>query len=104
MSYGDKELKEAQINFLVKGAKTLEAENAALRERAEKAEADCAGMRATFDLRWKADMRAIKAWQEKTGEELVWPDHADLCVWLLAKLAAADRLIEALDGKAGGLK
>jgi hypothetical protein len=40
-------------------------------------------MEATFDLRWKADMRAIKRWRKETGEELVGPDHADLCVWLL---------------------
>lgn len=40
-----------------------------------------------FDMRWKADMRAIKRWQEETGEELTWPDHADLCVWLMKKLA-----------------
>jgi hypothetical protein len=40
----------------------------------------------TFDLRWKADMRAIKIWQKKTGRKLVWPDHADLVVWLLEQL------------------
>lgn len=42
----------------------------------------------SFDLRWKADMRAIKRWQaEKPAErELVWPDHADLCVWLMGRL------------------
>jgi hypothetical protein len=39
---------------------------------------------ASFNLRWKADMRAIKRWQEAhPGNELTWPDHADLCVWLL---------------------
>lgn len=43
-------------------------------------------MKATFDLRWKADMRAIKRWQKETGRKMVWPDHADLCVWLLEKL------------------
>jgi hypothetical protein len=40
-------------------------------------------LQATFDLRWKADMRAIKTWQAAhPGNELVWPDHADLCTWL----------------------
>lgn len=39
-----------------------------------------------FDLRWKADMRAIKRWQAATGRTLTWPDHADLCVWLLGEL------------------
>src|ERR1035437_7587040 len=34
-------------------------------------------LQATFDLRWKADMRAIKRWQAAhPGKELVWPDHA----------------------------
>lgn len=36
-----------------------------------------------FDLRWEADMRAIKAWQEAhPGNDLIWPDHVDLVVWL----------------------
>lgn len=51
------------------------------RLREELAERD-----ASFNLRWKADMRAIKRWQEATGRTLVWPDHADLCVWLLEQL------------------
>lgn len=43
----------------------------------------------SFDLRWKADMRAIKRWQEAhPGNDLVWPDHADLCVWLMEQLDA----------------
>lgn len=40
----------------------------------------------TFALRWEADRRAIRQWQEATGRKLVWPDHADLCVWLLEQL------------------
>lgn len=44
---------------------------------------------ATFDLRWKADMRAIKRWQEAhPGNDLTWPDHADMVVWLLEQLDA----------------
>lgn len=39
-----------------------------------------------FDLRWDADMRAIRMWQAETGRDLVWPDHADLVVWLLKKM------------------
>jgi len=31
-------------------------------------------------------MRAICRWQAETGKTLTWPDHADLCVWLLGKL------------------
>lgn len=38
----------------------------------------------SFDLRWNADMRAIRRWQQAhPGNDLVWPDHADLCVWLM---------------------
>ena len=43
-------------------------------------------LRAGFELRWAADMRAIKEWQRVTGRELTWPDHADLCVWLLGEI------------------
>lgn len=44
---------------------------------------------ASFDLRWKADMRAIKAWQAAhPGKELVWPSHVDLVLWLFAQLYA----------------
>jgi hypothetical protein len=47
-----------------------------------------AEMTATFNLRWEADMRAIKRWQAAyPGNELVWPDHADLVVWLMEQLA-----------------
>lgn len=48
---------------------------------------DDTDLRATFDLRWKAEMRAIGRWQAAhPGKELVWPDHADLVVWLLGEL------------------
>ena len=40
----------------------------------------------SFSLRWKADMRAIKKWQKKHGKELTWPDHTDLCMWLMEQL------------------
>lgn len=41
----------------------------------------------SFDIRWNADMRAIKRWQDAhPGKDNVWPDHADLCVWLLGQL------------------
>lgn len=56
-------------------------------QRAKQAEAEVADLQKTFDLRWNADMRAIKMWQEAgEGRELTWPDHADLCVWLLGQL------------------
>lgn len=38
----------------------------------------------TFNLRWKADMRAIDRWhQAHPGRDHIWPDHADLCAWLM---------------------
>jgi len=47
---------------------------------------EIAEFQASADLRWDADMRAIKRWQEATGATDTWPDHADLCVWLLEQL------------------
>jgi hypothetical protein len=42
---------------------------------------------AAFDLQWKASRRAIKLWQAShPGNDHVWPDHADLCVWLMEQL------------------
>jgi hypothetical protein len=50
-------------------------------------ETELAELRATFDIRWEADMRAIKRWQAAHPDsELVWPDHADLVVWLMGEL------------------
>lgn len=38
----------------------------------------------TFELRRKADIRAIKRWQQAhPGSDHIWPDSADLCVWLM---------------------
>lgn len=54
---------------------------------------DALDLQRTFDLRWNADRRAIKRWQEANpGREHVWPDHADLVVWLM------DRHDEVTDG------
>jgi hypothetical protein len=50
---------------------------------------------ASFDLRWKADMRAIKMWQEAHPERgEIWPDHADMVVWLLEALTEARALLD----------
>ena len=49
-----------------------------------------------FSLQWKADMRAIKMWQEANpGNDLVWPDSAKLSVWLLERLDAAREALRA---------
>ena len=65
------------------------AKNQRLKAELAAARQEAVDLQAGFDLRWKADMRAIKAWQDSTGRKLVWPDHADLCVWLLSELAEA---------------
>lgn len=61
--------------------------NANLIASAPKMKADLEDMQATFDLRWKADMRAIARWRAANpGNDLVMPGHADLVVWLLEQL------------------
>jgi hypothetical protein len=48
-------------------------------------------LKSTFDLRWDADMRAIKLWQAAHPDrEDTWPDHADMVVWLLEQLNDLD--------------
>lgn len=55
----------------------------------------------SFALRHDADMRAIKRWQEAhPGNDLVWPDHADMCMWLLGEI---ERLRDALESLLPGL-
>jgi hypothetical protein len=58
---------------------------------------------ASFNIRWKADMRAIKRWQEANGQPDMWPDHADLCVWLMGQLEEGRAYSTALEAaiKAG---
>lgn len=59
-------------------------------------------LQACFDSRWKADMRAIKRWQEAhPGHNHVWPDHADLCVWLLDQIEKAE---DGCKDKLGGVR
>lgn len=54
--------------------------------RVEDMEAKLKDMDASFELRWKADMRAIRRWQKATEKTMTWPDHADLCVWLMDRI------------------
>jgi hypothetical protein len=45
-----------------------------------------------FELRHKADMRAVDRWRKAhPGNELRMPDHADLVVWLMDELAKLTR-------------
>jgi hypothetical protein len=40
-----------------------------------------------FERMYAANMRGIKAWQEATGRDMVWPDHAKLVEWLCSEVA-----------------
>lgn len=43
----------------------------------------------SLKLRWDAQSRAIKSYHDAhPGNDFLWPDHADLCVWLLEQLEA----------------
>jgi hypothetical protein len=51
--------------------------------------AEIADYETTFKFQRDANQRAIKRWQEAhPGNDLVWPDQADLCVWLMEQLTA----------------
>lgn len=58
----------------------------ATEQRNQELETENAEYKASFDLRWKADMRAIKKWHDAGGDKMMWPDHADLCVWLIDRI------------------
>jgi len=62
-----------------------------LAEVNERLRAENAEVQGTLDRIWAADQRAIKAWQiANPGNELVWPDRAQLVGWLLDRAAAAE--------------
>lgn len=87
---GDKEYLVATIENGAPGdfCETEEA-NAKLIASAPEMQAEIKDMQRMFDLRWEADMRAIKRWQAAhPGNDLVWPDYADLVVWLLEQLSS----------------
>ena len=56
--------------------------------RLAKATDELAERDASFEVRWDADMRAIKRWRAErpVGRDLILPDHADLCVWLMFRV------------------
>lgn len=63
--------------------------------RTKNAEEEADELRASLKLRTSADARAIAAWRvAHPGNDLIQPDHADLCVWLAdrAEKAEADLL------------
>lgn len=53
----------------------------------------------SFDLRWKADMRAIERWHDASNPPLVWPDHVDLCVWLLGENERISQRVRELEAR-----
>lgn len=47
-------------------------------------------LQTSSDLRWNADQRARDRWKAAhPGQPQKWPDHTDLCVWLMAELETA---------------
>lgn len=80
---------ESLIDSAIEGCNELAAERDRLKHELALARESAEDLQSNFDLRWNCDMRAIKAWQAAhPGNDLVWPDHADLCMWLLEELAA----------------
>lgn len=76
---------------------SLRERNAGLERQVAELTEQCGELNALFDLRWKADMRAVERWRAGHPErELRLPDHADMVVWLLERDAARDALIERL--------
>jgi hypothetical protein len=72
------------------------ARNSTLPKSAREVMADAAdeleSFEQSFDLRWNADMRAIKRWRAAgTRRELTMPDHVDLVMWLMEQLEASSR-------------
>ena len=85
-----------QMGYVWANFDQLRADLATARERIADTSERVEEMEALFDLRLKADQRAVKMWRaEKPDErELSWPDHADMCVWLLARLDSARAILE----------
>ena len=49
--------------------------------------AQCDEMEQLFDLQHKADRRAVVRWRAANpGKDMVFPDRADLVVWLMGQL------------------
>lgn len=60
--------------------------------RALAAESRVDELQRVFDLRWKATQRAIARWraEDPAGRKLEWPDHADLCCWLMDRMTTVE--------------
>ncbi len=53
--------------------------------RLKAAESERDELQASFEIRQAADKRATQLWHDAGGDELTWPDHTDLCVWLMVQ-------------------
>jgi hypothetical protein len=63
---------------------TEQNEHETLRTELAAAKQEAAELQQVFDVRWEADMRALRRWREAhPGNDLVLPDRANLVVWLL---------------------
>lgn len=74
--------------------KRLQSELEAAYEKIKELEQNNSELEFIFDLRHKADQRAVKRWRESTGRELTIPDHADLCVYLIEQVEKLNELID----------
>lgn len=93
-------LQEAQdtIENVTNGVGTIIGER--VMETIKAAIDDVTDLNAGFMLRWDADMRAIKRWHEGGGDELTWPDHADLCIWLMERVDSMEKALLNLHNEA----
>ena len=65
-----------------------------------KLRAEVSELNQLFDARWSADMRAIECWRKvHPGNELVLPDHANLCLWLMEERTRLAAEVEKLNSE-----
>lgn len=84
---------------------SLENARDSARARVAELESEIDEYERTFKFRWRADQRAIKRWQEANpGNDLVWPDHADLVIWLSEEARCSAARIAELEAALGAGK
>jgi len=80
-------LRKERKRLMAEGIGTYASKNRWLREENSKLHKELSDFQASFNLQWQAGQRAIKEWQRThPGNDLVWPDQADLCVWLMEEV------------------
>ena len=59
--------------------------------------AELAELQTSSDLRWNADQRARERWRAAHPDQpLTWPDHVDLCVWLMTRVTELEAAAKAV--------